>query len=120
MGSEMKDGPSLTWEGPDLPRVSPGDYQAVCVAWQGPEWVRAFRRWSLRLEFSLLADGVRVSAFYNMGNDATQWHIGRRSRFYTAWTLANGESPRKGQRIVQGDEAALETYTITAPPGARL
>jgi len=105
MASEAKNSPVLTWQGVDLPRVPPGDYQAVCIGWQGPEWCRAFRRWSLRLEFSLLTDATLVSAFYNMGSDATEPHIGRRSRFYAVWCLANGEAPRKGQQMT------LETFT---------
>jgi hypothetical protein len=99
MVSQAKDSLCLTWQGADLPRVSPGDYQAVCVGWQGPEWVRAFRRWSLRLEFSLLTDGTLVSAFYNMGTDPAKPHVGRRSRFYEVFCLANGEPPRKGQQL---------------------
>jgi hypothetical protein len=97
--SSSNDSPSLTWQGADLPRVSPGDYQAVCVAWQGPQWIRAFRRWSLRLEFSLFEDGTLVSAFFNLGSDPEKPHIGRRTRYYTVWCLANGEAPRKGQQM---------------------
>jgi hypothetical protein len=108
MASEAKDSPGLTWQGVDLPRVSPGNYQAVCVDWQGPDWVRAFRRWSLRLEFSLVADGTLVSAFYNMGSDAAGPFIGRRSRLYAVWSMANGEAPRKGQRMT------WETFTDPA------
>src|ERR1017187_9699885 len=99
MTNEANSGPSLTWEGADLPRIPPGEYRAVCVGWQGPEWVRAYRRWSLRLEFSLLTDGTLVSAFFNLGCDAEEPHIGRRSRFYAAWCIANGEAPRRGQRM---------------------
>jgi hypothetical protein len=99
MANEAKDTPGLTWHGIDLPRVSPGNYQAVCIGWQGPEWVRAFRRWSLRLEFSLMDDGTLISAFFNMGSDENEPHIGRRSRFYAAWSLANGDAPRKGQKM---------------------
>jgi hypothetical protein len=108
MASETKPSLSVTWQGVDLPRVSPGDYQAVCIGWQGPEWCLAYRRWSLRLEFSLLTDGTLVSAFYNMGSDPQKPHIGRRSRFYTVWSLANGEAPRKGQQM------ALEAFTDPA------
>lgn len=108
MASEAKDSPGLTWQGVDLPRIHPGDYQAVCIGWQGPEWCRSFRRWSLRLEFSLLADGTLVSAFYNMGNDATALRIGRRSRLYAAWSMANGDAPRKGQQMT------WETFTDPA------
>jgi len=99
MANEAKDNTGLTWQGEDLPRVSPGDYQAVCIGWQGPEWVRAFRRWSLRLEFSLMTGEGTVSAFFNMGDDAAKPRIGRRSRLYAAWSLANGEAPRKGQQM---------------------
>jgi hypothetical protein len=105
MTSETRNNPGLTWEGVDLPRVTPGDYRAVCINWQGPAWVRAFRRWSVRLEFSLLADGTRISGFYNLGSDTAKPHIGRRSRFYAVWSQANGEAPRKGQQMT------LETFT---------
>jgi hypothetical protein len=108
MAREGKGGSSLMWEGADLPRVTPGDYQAVFVKWQGPQRVRAFSRWSVRLEFSLLDDGTCVSAFFNLGNDLAKPHIGRRSRFYKVWCLANGRSPCRGQ------EMTLETF---AEPG---
>jgi hypothetical protein len=100
MASGSKDSPNLTWQGADLPRVSPGDYQAVCVGWQGPQWIRAFRRWSIRLEFSLLEDGTLVSAFFNLGSDLEEPHIGRRTRYYMVWCLANGEAPHKGQQML--------------------
>jgi len=93
-----KDGPGLVWEGADIPRISPGDYQAVCIGWQGPEWCRAFRRWSLRLEFALVEDGTAISGFFNFGDDPVK-APGRRSRFYAAWCLANGELPRRGQKM---------------------
>lgn len=89
----------LVWEGVELPRVAPGNYRAACVRWQGPEFVRAFQRWSVRLEFSLLDDGTLVSAFYNLGSDPARPRVGRRSRYYAAWSQANGEPPRKGQKI---------------------
>src|ERR1035437_5343114 len=105
MASETRDSPGLIWQGVELLRVSPGDYQAVCVGWQGPDWVRAFRRWSLRLEFCLLTDGTLVSGFYNLGSDLERPRMGRRSRFYAVWSQANGEAPRKGQQMT------LETFT---------
>jgi hypothetical protein len=46
-----------------------------------------------------------VSAFFNMGKDQAKPHIGRRSRFYAVWSLANGEAPRKGQQMT------LEAFT---------
>jgi hypothetical protein len=77
-----------------------------CTGWQGPEWVHAYRRWSLRLKFSLLSDVIEVSAFFNMGSNERRPQIGGcRSRFYAAWCMANGETPRKGQ------EMSLDTFT---------
>jgi hypothetical protein len=105
VASEAKPSPSVTWKGADIPRIPPGDYQAVCIGWQGPEWCFAYRRWSLRLEFSLLTDGTRISAFLNLGSDKTGMQIRRRSRFYAAWSQANGEMPRQGQQM------PLETFT---------
>lgn len=103
--TETQDDPGLVWEGINLPRVAPGIYQAVCVGWQGPQWVRAFRRWCLRLEFALLEDGTLVSRFYNLGNDPARKSHGRRSLFYAIWCWANGEPPRKGQKMT------LDTFT---------
>jgi hypothetical protein len=83
--------------------VTPGNYQAVCVGTQGPEFVRTFRRWSLRIEFRLFAEDTCVSAFYNFGEDPKAPQIGRRSRFYEAWSQVNGEPPRKGQQMAPED-----------------
>lgn len=100
--------PDLIWTGADLPHVSPGDYQAVCVDWQGPEWCVTYRRWSIRLELTLLSEGIAVSAFFNLGSNPEMPHIGRNSRFYAAWCKANGEHPRKGQQM---------TYSVFTEPG---
>jgi len=105
LASESKVGTGLIWQGTEYPRIPPGDYLAVCSGWQGPEWVRAFYRWSLRLEFSLLSGEGTVSGFLNLGNDPAKRHIARRSKFYALWCQANGEMPRKGQPMT------LDTFT---------
>lgn len=93
------DGPDLVWQGDTYARVPPGIYQATCTGWQGPEWVLAFQRWSLRLNFTLIDDLSQVSAFLNLGKDRKRKSCGRRSKFFKAWSQANGETPRKGQRM---------------------
>ena len=40
-----------------------------------------------------------VSAFFNMGNDPDGTRVGRQSKFYKAWTLANEDPPRKGEHM---------------------
>ena len=87
----------LVWRGPDYPVLSAGEYTVRAVRYQGPDWVRSFCRWSIRLEFALVHESISVSAFFNLGNDPNGFKIGRQSRFYKAWVIANGEHPRKGQ-----------------------
>ena len=93
------DGSDLVWQGNTYARVQPGIYQAACTGWQGPEWVFNFRRWSLRLNFTLLDGETEISAFLNLGNDPKRKSFGRRSKYYKAWCQANGDTPRKGQRL---------------------
>jgi hypothetical protein len=65
---------------------------------QGPEWVRAFQRWSLRIGCAGLHDAVSLSLFLNLAGDRDAPSVpGRQSKFYKHWTMANGAQPRKGQ-----------------------
>ena len=89
----------LVWRGPDYPVLSPGKYIVRGVKVQGPEWVRSYRRWSVRIEFHLISEPVSVSAFFNLGDDQSGYRVGRQSRFYKAWVIANGDHPRRGQTM---------------------
>jgi hypothetical protein len=95
-GPDRTVSPELIWRGVDPPHVQPGDYKAVCVGVQGPQWVRAFRRWGLRVDFQLLAEDAVVSAFFNLGSDRNAPNWGRQSKYYSAWTMAHGGMPWKG------------------------
>jgi hypothetical protein len=90
-----------TWEGSDYPRVTPGRYDAVVKEVRGPEWVRQYSRWSVMIEFELLSEPVSVCAFLNMGNDPKRPSIGRQSKYFKAWTIANGALPCKGETMNQ-------------------
>jgi hypothetical protein len=88
--------PLLVWEQDDYPRVDGGLRMVRAHKIQGPEWVRAFSRWSLRIEFHLMDERGTVSLFLNLGTDRERPTVGgRKSRFYRFWTLANGGPPRK-------------------------
>lgn len=107
--------PIPVWDGAEYQRIPPGRNNAVAVRVQGPEWVYAYKRWSLMVEFELLGESpmVRVCAFFNMGRDERKPKAGRRSRYYAAWTIANGEPPRKKQAMdpkvfVQGQVYLIE------------
>lgn len=95
--SPARRAPALTWEGISYVRVPEGRYQAVATRWQGPEWVLAYSRWSLLVEFELLNDGSRVCTFYNFGEDRGKPKIFQKGRYRKEWTRANGDSPRKGE-----------------------
>lgn len=94
--------PVPTWRGANYARVPAGQYHALAVRTQGPEWIFTFRRWSLLVEFELLgeSESARVCAFFNMGDHRAGPKVGSRSRYFQAWMLANGERPRKGQAMV--------------------
>ncbi len=96
----VTDGSDLVWQGETYARIPPGIYQASCTGLQGPQWVPAYQRWSLRLNFMLLDGETEVSAFLNMGSNPKRKSYGRQSKFYKAWCQANGEPPCKGQRLV--------------------
>jgi len=61
--------------------------------------VKRYRRWSIRLEFSLLDEAIEVSAFFNLGANPDEPFIGRRSRYFEAWSQTNGGPPKNGQRM---------------------
>ena len=115
MAKTTKDAPrGPVWEGPDYPRVSAGRYLATVTRVQGPELIRRYRRWSLLVEFQLLSEPehVRVCAFFNMGQDPARPRVGRNSRYFRAWTMANGELPRKGQQMTANTFQEGQLYEV--------
>jgi hypothetical protein len=99
MASERQQPPALVWQGADRPRIAAGEYTARCTGYQGPQWIREFGRWGLRLEFVLDPDDHRVSAFYSFGEDRDATKIGTRSKYFKDWARANGGPPKHGQNM---------------------
>ena len=88
--------PVPTWEHDEYPRIDCGRRMVRACGVQGPEWVRAFSRWSLRIEFHLMDEPGIVSLFLNLGSNREKPTIGgRKSKYFRYWTLANGGAPRK-------------------------
>ena len=86
------------WDREPYARIPPGRYQVQVVGFQGPEWVPSVRRNSLRLECAVIAEGVRVSIFFNFGGSPGK--IGRpgtQSKYTKHWVMAAGRYPRKGE-----------------------
>jgi hypothetical protein len=98
-GAAPRIAPSLVWEGPSYPHIAAGTYTAVAVRAKGPEWCKRYQRWSLLIEFELLAEPVRLAAFFNMGNNPQRCEVKRHSNFFKAWAVANGALPEKHQQM---------------------
>jgi len=99
MTTEKQKPPALTWDGADRPRIAPGEYVARCTGFQGPEWIRAFGRWGLRLDFVLDPEEQAVSAFYSLGENRNAFKFGTRSKYFKDWVRANGGPPKRGQEM---------------------
>lgn len=99
MAGEDKSIPALVWTGAERPRIAAGEYTARCTGYQGPEWVREFGRWGLRLEFVLDPDEQQMSAFYSLGENHAAYKFGTRSKFFKDWVRANGGPPKHGQEM---------------------
>lgn len=100
----LEDPPALIWHGAHLVRITPGIYTGFAANKQ-LDYVRRYRRWSLRIGFKLLAEDVEVSAYYNMGN-GRQPVITRGGHYFQAWCIVNGGLPVAGQNM--GPDAFLE------------
>ncbi len=99
MTTEKQTPPALVWQGAETPRIPPGDYTARCTGYQGPQWVRAFGRWGLRLDFVLDPEEQAVSAFYSFGEVPEAPRMSTRFKYYKDWTRANGGPPKRGQEM---------------------
>ena len=90
--------PELKWNGPDYPSIPAGVYSVTGKRAQGPEFVRSYRRWSIRIEFAPLDGSGTVSRFFNLGS-RDKPTIGRQSLYFKWWVAANGEFPKRGQEM---------------------
>lgn len=99
MADVQREIPALVWEGAERPRIPPGEYTARCTGFQGPQWVREFGRWGLRLDFVLDPEEQAVCAFYSLGENRNAFRIGPRSKYFKDWVRANGASPKPGQEM---------------------
>jgi hypothetical protein len=89
----------LVWQGVQLVRIPQGVYQGTCINTQGPEKIRRFSRWSLRLGFWIHREDVEISMYLNFGR-ADKPEVKRNSKFFTAWCVANGAPPKLGQHML--------------------
>lgn len=89
--------PIPVWQGQEYAKHERGERIVRVHEVQGPEWVRQFQRWSVRVGAHLMDERGEVSCFLNLGNRKEAPYVGRRSRYYKAWSLANGGPPHKGE-----------------------
>jgi hypothetical protein len=92
--------PEIEWR--FTPRLEPGEYSAYC---RSTKTYRdgQFKRWVCAVQFDVLRDDLetrlgRVTWFLNLGNrDKPQ--ATRRSNYMSAWVLAHGGPPSRGDRM---------------------
>jgi hypothetical protein len=90
--------PELVWDKEEYPRWEEGVYDYLLCTEARSYWCPLFKRWTLRLAFidgSGQTEGTTYS-FVNLGSGKTP---GRNSRFYREWVIANGDQPKRGDRM---------------------
>lgn len=99
MADEQEKTPALVWEGAERPRIPPGEYTARCTGFQGPQWVREWGRWGMRMQFTLDPDEQKVSIFYSFGESKDAPKFGTRSKYFKDWVRVNGGHPKHGEEM---------------------
>lgn len=88
------------WDREAYPIIDDGPLLVQAVKIKGPDWCRNLRRWSVLVECAGVEEPVTLAIFLNLaGDESGPGKPGRQSKFYKHWTMANGEPPRKGQRM---------------------
>jgi len=112
---ELIEDVSPVFEGGEYARIRSGEYDAQCVfarSYHDP----GFRAWKTLLRFRIIDSGQEVCGFFNLGRRPKP-HVGRRSRYWAAWTLANGAPPRKRQvmtaRVFRGKVFRVKVEDVT-------
>ena len=92
------------WDGPEYRVYPSGIYDVRVNDLQGPQWLKNYQRWSLRVECNFLTEKGDVSGFLNLGGDPERpGRPGRQSNFFKVWCMANGGPPRRGQTMDWND-----------------
>jgi hypothetical protein len=111
-GTAPRTTPVLTWDGPTSTRIAPGRYQAIAVRAKGPEWCKRWHRWSLLIEFALIAEPACLVAYFNMGDNPDKCEVKRRSNYFKAWTIASGAPPEKHQKMTPDVFMQNQIFTV--------
>lgn len=92
---------------PERPHVASGLHELFCVQAETEE---RFNRKVVKLTFQNPLSGTRVYAYFNM-------RVTRGSKFYEAWTIANGAPPKSRQvmgiRVFKGKFFEVEVRDTT-------
>ncbi len=93
--------PAPTWD--DYPRIDPGSYRGYCRL---AKWYFApqFKRWVCFICFDIFSASnletpiAAVPLFLN-GGRKREAHAGRGSRYFELWIQANGDVPKRKERL---------------------
>jgi len=93
--------PEIEWA--YRPRIPPGDYHAISRT-ASVYYDKQFKRWVCAVQFDIVGDSlaltttVRLTWFLNLGKGPNP-RAGRRTKFWAAWVRANGEPPKRRDRL---------------------
>lgn len=103
---------TFDWRGAVYTHVDPGIYTAVVKAVVAPEWVRMYRRWVVKIIFTLLDDESDIPLFLNLGNDEKTPSIARNSDYRKWWAAANGALPTHSEAMLPEVFMEGQIYTV--------
>jgi hypothetical protein len=84
------------------PRIPPGEYPAISRK-ASIYRDKQFKRWVCAVQFDIVDSQAmntiaRLTWFLNLGQ-RVKAHAGRRTKFWAAWIRANGEPPKRADRL---------------------
>lgn len=79
------------------PHIPPGRYDAL-VTKEETYYDKQYMRKCSCLRMAILAEGVELLHYLNLG-DGKHPEVRRRSKYFSAWVIARGSMPRRGQEM---------------------
>jgi hypothetical protein len=81
----------------DLPRIPPGEYDAICIATErGRSWGG---REDIYLRFRIHGSPCHGTTLFMVCTYHAKAELSRRHKYWQQWTLANGGPPLRGERL---------------------
>jgi len=85
---------------PERTHIEMGEYRATCTTIRPPELYRLYKRWYMRVDFTIRDSGEVVSKYINLGGSPQpNTNLGPRTDYYKLWSLAVGRKPERNETM---------------------